>query len=301
MRAARSLLLLLSVSAAGALQAQQLDLFDPDDFVEPRLTRGRIVFMSRLVTGVSRGYLDQYRPLGQDLGFLHIANSLYWSGLQIDYKRTEQRGEHGVAEEFRPDLGRIASQREGEVGTRSDPRPVPGPKNVTQVSWYQTTGDRLSFRGRLVYATQFAERETAAFVTGLEDRDETRVLQLDAGRRFRTRTQFVTLTWTSLTRRSTLEKTKQRTLMAGALLPVLRLGPGTLTPRIQLGGVMNEGHAIDIVNPSFDLSMRLPRAGVNLHLVYSPVYRDLGTDGDLHHQVVLYADYALLVLPLGRR
>lgn len=293
MRAARMLLLLVALSAAAVLDAQQLDLFDPDDFVEPRLTRGRIVFMARLVAGVSRGYLDQYRPLGQDLGFLHIANSLYWSGLQLDFKRTEERGEHGVVRDFEPNILR-EPRSEASFSPSSQPRPVPGPKNVAQLSWYQPAGDRTSLRYRFIHATQFAEPESAAFVSGLEDRDETRAFQIDAGYRFRSRTQFVTLTYTTLTRHSTLEKTKQRTLMAGALLPVLRIGPGTLTPRIQLGGVANEGRAIDIVNPTLDLSMRIPRTGANVHLIYSPVYRDV-----VHHQVVLSADYALLVLPLG--
>lgn len=280
MRALRWLALLL---AAMPLAAQQLDLFDPDDFVDPRLTGKQVVFISRLVAGASRGYMDQFRRVEQDIGFVHLSNSLYWRGVQLDYKRTESRGEHGVEEDVDPRGARIA---------RDEPAPEPGPKNLTQLSYYQTFGERLVLRYRLARATQFALPETAAQVRGLEDRDETRFAQLDTGVLLGTRMQFVTLTYTELTRHSTLAETQQRTLTASAYLLVTRLGRVTLAPRLQLGGVANDGPLLDIINPSLNLSMRIPRAGGYLHAIYSPVCRD----GSVHHQIVVYADRALLVL-----
>ncbi len=294
MRAARWLYPFLSFVAALAIDAQQLDLCDPDDYVEPRLTRARVVFISRLVTCVSRGAMDPYRPFGQDVGAIHLANSLYWSGLQLDFKRTEMRGEHGIERDS--DIGRFAIDADSAADTASAPAPVPGPKNVAQISWYQTAGERLSFRYRFVHATQLAQRETTANVAGLDDRDETRMFQVDAGRRSGGRTQFVTLSYSVLTRHGTIAGSKQRTLTAATILPTIRIGPGFLTPRLLVGGVADEGRTIDLYNASLDWSMHIPRVDANVHLVYSPVYRDLGGGGRVHHQVAIYADRALLVL-----
>lgn len=283
MRALALLSLLLFLALP--LHAQQLDLFDPDDFVDPRVTRGQVIFISRLVTGVSRGYMDQFRRVGQDVGFVHLSNDLYWGGFQLSYKRSEVRGEQGIERE---DPGRQFQRASAE-----QPPPVPGPKNVSQLSWYQTFGERFTVRYRLLYATQFAMRETVANVRGLDDRDETRMAQVDAGMRFGARTQYVTLTWSELTRHSTLDRAAQRTLTAGAYLPSVRLRTAVLVPRLQVGGVADEGPLIDIINPSADLSLPVPKIGAYLHAVYSPVYRA----GELQHQVALYASRALIVLP----
>ena len=294
----RRLLVAVSLLSAGVLHAQQLDFFDPDDFVHPDIVGGRMVFVSRIVTGAARGYMDQYRRVGQDIGFVHVSNSLYWGGFQLDYKRCEIRGENGrVDGDPDPDQNRIGTLQHFENGDRT-PAPEPGPKNVTQLSWYQTFGDRLIMRYRLVHATQYAPPETFASVSGLDDSDETRMAQVDAGITHGHRTQFATVVYTELTRHSTFDRTRQRTLTIAAYLPVLRLGPSTITPRLMVGGVAGEGPVIDIVNPSLDWSVIVPRTDAAVHLVYSPVYRELD-GGNVHHQVVLYADRALLVLVLG--
>jgi hypothetical protein len=66
---------------------------------------------------------------------------------------------------------------------------------------------------------------------------------------------------------------------------------------VQISGIADTGPAIDVINPSLDLSWTIPRAEVNIHAIYSPVYGDLGDGTKLRHQVAVYADYAILVLP----
>ena len=74
------------------LSGQYPEIFDTDDFVDPRELAGRGLFISRAYIGAAAGYGDQYRPLHQTIGFVHLSTALYWHGLQATYKHTEIRG-----------------------------------------------------------------------------------------------------------------------------------------------------------------------------------------------------------------
>lgn len=303
MRVLRSLLALLSLTAGLAAHAQQLDLFDPDDFVDPHEIRGRTVFISRLVVGASRGLLDQNRALGQDIAFVHLANSLYWSGFQLDYKRSETRGENPEPSSETPcfeNASFAAARVCTEARIDEGQPPEPGAKNLIQVSWYQTVGERVTLRYRVAYARQDAVPETVAQDAGLKDYDDTRMAQIDAGVRVGGRTLSGYVGYTELTRLSTIDQVQRQTITLGAFLPLYRVARGILTPRVQISGIADTGPAIDVVNPSLDLSWTIPRADVNVHAIYSPVYGDLGDGTKLQHQVAVYADYAILVLPWRR-
>lgn len=84
---AASVALLLATAAA----AQPQPIFDPDDFVDPRTLPGPL-FISHLVLGAVAEATDDYRPLHQSVGVLHLANSIYWSHFQFAYKHSEIRG-----------------------------------------------------------------------------------------------------------------------------------------------------------------------------------------------------------------
>ena len=303
MRIPRSLFILLSLAAGLTARAQQLDLFDPDDFVDPHEIRGRTVFISRLVVGASRESVDQNRSLGQDIAFVHLANSLYWSRFQFDFKHSETRGENPepasetpCSENVRIAAARVCSDARVDEGQP----PEPGAKNLVQVSWYQTVGQRVTLRYRVGYARQDAVPETVAQGAGLQDYDDTRMAQVDAGVRVRGRTLSGYVGYTELTRYSTIDQVKRQTVTLGAFLPLYQVARGILTPRVQISGIADTGPAIDVINPSLDLSWTIPRTEVNIHAVYSPVYGDLGDGTKLHHQVAVYADYAILVLPRRR-
>jgi hypothetical protein len=293
------LAVLLSLLVVAAANAQQLDIFDPDDFVDPWDLPGP-VFISRLVAGASRGYLDQYRPVGQDVGFVHIANSLYWSGFQFDYKRTQLRGENPPPEESCRGLSVQASacmSARIELGAA----PVPGSKDLAQLSWYQTIGNRVTIRYRIAQGRQSARPETAAHVPGIEDHDDTRILQVDGRVFVGNRVLSGTVAWTELTRHSTFDQTKQRTLIFGTYLPIVLIGPAQLISRLQLGSVSGVTPVIDIINPSVELALHVERVNMNLHVVYSPVFRDLGNGKSMNHQVAVYADRRLFMFIFGRK
>lgn len=304
MRFSRVVFVVLSLAMSLQVHAQQLDLIDPDEFVDPREIRGRTIFISRLVMGASRGSFDQYRRVGQDVGVIHLVNSLYWSGFQIDYKRSEVRGEHDP----RPN---VESPCNGTVGVTAfaclparvdqNASPVPGAKNVVQLSWYQTVGDRITIRYRLVQARQYAVPETAAHIPGLKAYDDTRIAQIDTGVRVRGRTLSGYVSFTELTRKSAIDRNQQEMFILGAFLPLVSVGPAILTPRVQIAGITDVGPAIDVINPSLDLSWTIPHVDANVHVIYSPVFGDLGTNGSMNHQVAVYVDRAILVLPLRRR
>jgi hypothetical protein len=292
----RALLLLLLTAAP--LGAQQLDVFDPDDFVDPHLTRGRIIVSSRLVAGASRGYADQYRPARQDVGFLHLVTTLYWSGFQFSIKQSELRGENGDRPLDPRPAGRGAMLFPEEE--RREAPPQPGSKTLVQVNRYQTFGHRAAIRYRAAWARQDELPESAAPRAGLADHDTTRLLQVDGALFVRGRRLFASVAYTQLTRESTFAGSTQETLVAGTTLPLLRIGPAVLTPRVRVGGVLDTGPLIDLVNPSFDLSWRAPHTGgTTLHVVYSPIYRNGVAGNAVHHQVALYADRALLIAALG--
>src|ERR1044072_7227847 len=93
MRIRTELFAVLALLTALSATAQPPLIVDPDDFIDPRHHEGPI-FISRLVFGAMRSGMDDYRPLRQDAGFLHIANSVYWSRFEAAYKHTEMRGEN---------------------------------------------------------------------------------------------------------------------------------------------------------------------------------------------------------------
>src|SRR5688572_5129641 len=143
--------LLLTASAA----AQPRPIFDPDDFVDPRQREGP-VFVSRLAIGVAWNLIDDYRPVDQNAGFVHVANSFYWSQFEIAYKRTEVRGQDMSA----PARAQRCPERinVSPVGgcnpnvppilfpARSAPdatpaAPPPGSKDALQFGWYRRAGE----------------------------------------------------------------------------------------------------------------------------------------------------------------
>src|SRR5258706_11271328 len=93
-RTAAVLFALLTAVTASA----QRPLFDPDDFLDPRATGGRPVFISRLVIGAASDMSgDGVRPLGEHVGYLHLASSFSWRSVQFDYKRSQMKAEDGAA------------------------------------------------------------------------------------------------------------------------------------------------------------------------------------------------------------
>src|SRR5258706_13796495 len=93
-RTAAVLFALLTAVTASA----QRPLFDPDDFLDPRATGGRPGFISRLVIGAASDRSgDGVRPLGEHVGYLHLASSLSWRPVEFHYNRSQVTAGDGAA------------------------------------------------------------------------------------------------------------------------------------------------------------------------------------------------------------
>jgi len=92
----RKVAFLLWLAAAPALLAQQFDIFDLNDFVDPRLhgaefddklqparfTGGSNVVITRLTTGAVANYWWQDRPSGADVRFTRVSTAFYGGSSQ---------------------------------------------------------------------------------------------------------------------------------------------------------------------------------------------------------------------------
>ena len=137
--------LLIAVTASA-----QRPLFDPDDFLDPRTTGGRPVFISHLVIGAASNMAgDGFRPLGENIGYVHFANSFSWRSVQFDYKRSQMKAEDGEAAEW--DVFR----NEGPVLTRPG---TPKSKDTLNAAWYWPVpgggGVPVMLRSRVTFTTQ---------------------------------------------------------------------------------------------------------------------------------------------------
>lgn len=133
----RALLMLALVYAAVAVAAQELTIFDLDDFVDPRLlgaaatSRGRFLcnpcsylLISRAMVGWNSDYMNVTVPTNVDVAFAHVATSYYRGPWQVNAKFTGLRDVH------RPDRSQ----------TEIDSRTVPREAGVLQVAYYHAVG-----------------------------------------------------------------------------------------------------------------------------------------------------------------
>src|SRR5947199_5475391 len=88
-----TLIIVVATLLSTAADAQVRAVFDPDDFLDAREHQFP-VFISRLAAGGARDFIDDFRPLHQDVAFLHVPNSFYWSRFELEYKRSEVRAEN---------------------------------------------------------------------------------------------------------------------------------------------------------------------------------------------------------------
>ncbi len=97
----RPLALLLLVLATGAAGAQEFDIFELSDFVDPRVRgaafapdgwrtaqSGNPFLVSRISLGAISDYYWRTTPTGANVGVLHKTTSLYWGANQLNLKLT---------------------------------------------------------------------------------------------------------------------------------------------------------------------------------------------------------------------
>jgi len=293
---------LLVVTAAAA---QQVPIFDPDDYVTPWEGPG-VLLVPRLVTGGSLNGIDDYRPLRRTIGFVHLANSVYWSRLQFSYKHTEARRAGGTA--TRVD---VCECIQGPIyfptppSTDSTPAaPVPGSKETVQFAWYGAESgppsDPVVPRYRVTMTRQrintFATSLRTDQVTERRGHESSYGFEADIDRRIAGHLfGFVTLAHTA--RSGTTENRAQNELTYTNRFPILSAGPVLLRAMLTVGGVSGRGATgLNIVNPYFEAYWHHAASQANVHLVWSRQSTRSGTDGwETRNQLALFLDRALFV------
>jgi len=297
----RALAGLLTLSIVATAAAQQEPIFDPDDFVDPQQHEAP-VFISRLVLGVTRSPSDDYRPLHQDLGFVHVANAVYWSDFQFDYKHTELRGEN---ESTPPHVTRCACDPPLYFPTAHLPdeipaAPLPGSKETVQFAWYRPFGKLLS-RYRVSFSHQSIDTvvnsASGQEISHLSGRERSFGFEGDTHVRFAGRDFWGSLSYARTSRTGTTEDRTQDEFVYTSRFPATAFRKVLFRTMLAVGGVSNRGGtAINVVNPYFELFWHDYLTKANFHLIYSPQMLNDGTHGwRTTHQIALFADRALFV------
>ncbi len=313
---------LVAVSASA-----QTEIFDADDFVDPRELAGRALFISRASIGAAAGYGDQYRPLHQTMGFLHISNTFYWHGLQATYKHTEIRGSDDWSARNQPQpvvpivppppppvpIGSLPGLRPVSraefhgFGTSNDTdeAPPPAPKDSLQFAWYHAFGPSAPMlRYRLTWGRQHVEPPVG--LKNAEDEDYFYRVEVQTMIRLGGKSIFGDVNVSTITQRGTTANrpftpvtSQQRAYTYSAHLPLLRVGRALVVPTMTVGHVTG-GSAINVANPSVDFVWS--RGGdVNFHVTYSPFLRSVGNGWTARNQIALSADRVIYAKLFGTR
>lgn len=301
--------MLFALSAA----AQPHDLFDPDDFVDPRQHDGP-VFFSRLVLGGASNLSDHFRPLDQNAGFLHLSNHFYWTEFQFNYKHSEVRSE---------DHGPVRVQQCGQCDppvffpTPPPPGAVPAPpptgsKDTLQIAWYRQAGGgsgRIPVMLRYLLTASLQKIDSVITdpftgqVLSRRSGDEHSIgIEGDIWIPMAGRDVFGSFQYARTVRRGTVDDLRQQELTVMSRLPGMALGRVLFRPSLIIGGVSGRaGTAINVVNPQFEAFLHERTTRANFHLVWSPQFLNSGLEGwTTTHQIAIFVDRALFVKLFGK-
>ena len=280
MRIAFVLVLICAAFSGIPMLAQELDLYDINDFVDPRElgaraeSRGRLLcpcdsfLVSRVVTGGATSYLDVFRPTNSDATFLHLATSYYRGAWQANWKHTQLN---------REDLGPGHSEvQRGSV-------PVPDNKNILQLARYFAVGRGASASIIRIEAswTRAEYRQQPRDANGpfgdFHSRFENEFgfegdIPWRIGR-FPIVTSLVYVGRSGIPGGAGIRRV---TLLQRA--PRVSLGSWSLDTAVAVGSVHadNRWHGA-LIQPSLHLiSPTIPGANVRVHIKYAPAYGELG-------------------------
>jgi hypothetical protein len=284
--------------------AQQSSIFDLDDAVDPREHRGAL-FVSSLVLGGASGAVDDYRPLHQNIGFLHLANSFYWRQVQINYKHSQVFGK---------DMPVSVCQCNGKPIYFPTPptrdsvpaAPPPGWKSTVQVAWYQAAGPVQPMRRyRLTASWRPIETDLTAIATGktshLSGRERSFGLDADTYFHLGGHDVWGSLFYARTARTGTTDNRAQSEFAYMSRFPGWSAGRVLLRATLTIGGVTGRGASgLNVVNPAFEAFWHHSGSDINLHLVWSPLVARSGAKGwKTYNQIAFFADRALLVRLFG--
>ncbi|MEA2572686.1 MAG: hypothetical protein QOI24_4687 [Acidobacteriota bacterium] len=297
----RIIIFILGALVVAASASAQFPAFDVDDFVAPG---DGVMFVSRVGTGYVANLIDGYRPAEQNALFVHLANSLYWSNFQLDYKRSEVRG----------------SEESGRAHVQScrctppiyfptpPPRdatpaaPLPGSRDTLQFSFYRRQSG-IVLRTRATYERQAIDTTVTSITNGdvvakLSGDEQT--FGLDADLSFGHHL-FGSLIVARTIRDGTTDDDAQTTIAYVARIPVVSLRRILLRPTITVAAVSGRGHAgLNVINPAIEAYWHDVNTGVNVHLIWSPqTTRDGVQSWRTKHQLAFFVDSAIFARLFG--
>ena len=320
----RTAAVLLALFTAVAASAQD-PLFDPDDFLDPRETNGRPVFISRIVVGAATDMNgDGFRPLGENVGYLHLANSFSWRSVQFDYKRTQMKSEDGEAAvwevPFRQCNGEVlvCLPNNPPLQTRNA---TPKSKDTLHAAFYWPVpaggGIPVMLRSRVTFATQPIETDLVVTIPNDDDdendndnettilstqrasgRERTFALETDTWFRIAGRNVFGSLAVSETRTTGTLADRKERALTYTNRFPAVSLDRARILirPTLTVGGITGrDSSGVNLVNPAIEIFRPFAQSGANLHVIWSPQWTATGNNWEVKHQVAVLIDRALFV------
>jgi hypothetical protein len=294
----------LSVAAVTAV-AQPRPMFGVDDFVDPRGGRGAI-FVSRLIAGAAAGAIDDYRPLHQGAGFVQIANSLYVSRFQLDFKHDEVRGSdangpaHAQVCKCNPPIYFPTA-----AAAAIPAAPLPSRKETLQAAFYYSVPGRsgdlpIMLRTRVTAAWQPVETDVTLLNTGrqvehLSGSERSIGVDTDTYLRIGGHPIYGSLVVARTGRFKTTDNPAQTEVTYTNRFPAVVAGPVLVRALMTVGGVSGRGASgLNVVNPAFEAFWHEPRTGANVHLIWSAQSLRSGAEGwKMHHQVAFFVDRAL--------
>lgn len=298
------LLRALYSAAVFALTTAAAAQIDPEDFVDPR-QHEKPVFIFRAVLGGAANLSDHYRPLEQNVGFLHMTGSLYWTQFQFDYKHTELHGtDHNDPLRVRrcscnPPVFFPTPPPDGAIPAA----PLPGSIDTLQAGWYRLAGSgeqKVALRYRLTarYRRIGAVIEASSGNSRMSGRELSIGLDADTYLPIGNRGHFGTLHYARTESQGTIDDRSQHEITYTARFPGAALARVLIQPTLTVGGVSDRGGTIiNVVNPSFEALVHEPKTEVNFHLVYSPQLLNSELEGwRTTHQIALFVDRSFVHL-----
>lgn len=302
-----ALLLLLLASAA---DAQTRPVFDPDDFVDPR-QHDFALFSVRLVAGGAWNFVDDYRPLDENVGFVHVVGSYYFRRVQFDYKRSEIFGDDPRPVSACACDPPVFFPTPPPADATPDPPPA-GSKDSLHAAWYlsKSAGDgripvMLRYRAhwsRQTIETEIAIPGTNEIVSRRTGREQSFGLEGDTYFRVRGHDLFGSIQFARASRRGTVDDRSQNEVVYTHRFPGTAYRKFLFRSTLSVGAISDRGGTpINLVNPCFEAFFHHHKSGANFHLVWSPQTTNSGVGGwETTHQIAVFVDRGT-VIPIGKR
>lgn len=298
----RPLLAALLLLAATTALAQPRPIFDPDDFVDPRVHE-RPLFIFRVVAGGVTNAIDDFRPAHQNEAFLHITNSVYWRQLQFDYKHTETRGENDDPDVFvcRCDPPIYFPTPPPADATPEPPRP--GPKDTLQAALYWRVSGGVMLRSRISVTRQPIHTTVTSIATGeiverRSGREQSFALDTDLHFRIHGQDVWGSLLFSRTASSGMIDNRGQNDVLYTNRFPGVAFHRVIFRANLTIGGVTGRGASgVNVVAPAVEAFWHERHTGANFHLVWTPQSTRSGAAGwETHHQIAVFVDRGIVWL-----